>query len=598
MNLARPPGPTSTTLENEVEASLRRENDSLREKLREAQETLDAIRNGDVDAVVVSGADSQPRVYTLETADQTYRLLVEEMQEGTLTLTRSGDILYCNRRLAELVESVPERVIGGSMKRFVAASDWPDVLNWISAGSKAELGIKTDRGRIVPTHVSFSALRGNDLGGEDVFCCIITDLTEQRRTADQLRAAHAALLAQMAGRERTERLMRHSQKMEAIGRLTGGIAHDFNNLLMVIIGGLSILEGTPPAERRQTIREGMRQAAERGAALTRQLLAFSRQKELHATPIAMPGYVGGMKELLDGSLGGKIALKTEFDPELWTIRVDEGELGIAILNLCVNARDAMPQGGTVTIAARNRPDIHEYGLTGDFVELSVTDTGEGMDAETVARCLEPFYTTKGIGKGSGLGLAQVYGFAHGSEGSVQIESKAHEGTKVLLLFPRSKEIPTAASVSTDLRGDAVISGQPRCRVLLVEDDEQVAFLTGAMLAELGYEVIPVTTGQAALDELAHTPDIGVVLSDVMMPGGMDGVALVREMRLRRIPLPVLLVSGYAAAAKREAEREGIPLLSKPYTLSDLAAKLRDTIGSTRRRAEPRLSVPTGPFPVP
>src|SRR3984957_6210019 len=349
MNLAPATGLTRTTLENDLAASLRRENDSLREKLREAQETLDAIRNGDVDAVVVSGADSQPRGYTLETADQTYRLLVEEMQEGTLTLTRRGDILYCNRRLAELVESVPERVIGGSLKRFVAASDWPDVLNWISAGSKAELGIKTDRGRIVPTHVSFSAVRGNDLGGEDVFCCIITDLTEQRRTADQLRAAHAALLAQMAERERTERLVRHSKKMEAIGRLTGGIAHDFNNLLMVIIGGLSILDGTLPAERRRKIRDGMRQAAERGAALTRQLLAFSRQKELHAKPIAIPRYVEGMKELLDGSLGGAIAVKTDFDPQLWAVRVDEGELGIAILNLCVNARDAMPQGGSISI---------------------------------------------------------------------------------------------------------------------------------------------------------------------------------------------------------------------------------------------------------
>src|ERR1700733_14123924 len=569
---------------------LRLENSALREKLREAEETLAAIRNGDVDAVVVSGADDVPRVYTLETADQTYRLLVEEMQEGTLTLTRSGDILYCNTRLAELVDTVPERVIGGSLKRFVAASDWPDVLNWISTGSKAELGIQTDRGRVVPTHVSFSALRGGDLGGEDVFCCIITDLTEQRRTGDQLRAAHAALLAQMAERERTERLLRQSQEMEAIGRLTGGIAHDFNNLLMVIIGGLSILDGTPPAERRQTIREGMRQAAERGAALTRQLLAFSRQKELHATPIAVPRYVEGMKELLDGSLGGKIALKMEFDPELWTIRVDEGELGIAILNLCVNARDAMPQGGTVTIAARNRPDMHEYGLTGDFVELSVTDTGEGMDAETMARCLEPFYTTKGIGKGSGLGLAQVYGFAHGSEGSVQIESKAREGTKVLLLFPRSKEAPIPASESTDSRADAVIGEQLRCRVLLVEDDAQVASLTGAMLAELGYGVITATTAQAALDELAHTPDIGLVLSDIMMPGGMDGVALVREMRLRRIRPPVLLVSGFAAGAKREAEKEGIPLLAKPYTFSDLAAKLRDTMRSAPPGSHPPSQV--------
>ena len=346
------------------------ENTALREKLREAEETLEAIRNGDVDAVVVAGPDHVPRVYTLETADQTYRLLVEEMQEGALTLTRNGDILYCNRRLAKLIETQPERVIGGSLARFIAAADWPNVLDLIASGSKGELGIKTDQGRIIPTYVSFSALRANGLSGEEIHCCIITDLTEQRRTADQLRGAHAALLAQVEERERTERLLRQSQKMEAVGQLTGGIAHDFNNLLMVISGGLSILDREPTSERRQMVRDGMRQAAQRGAALTRQLLAFSRQKELHAKPIAIPRHVEGMRELLDGSLGGSVTVKTAFDPDLWPVRVDEGELGIALLNLCVNARDAMPQGGTITIAAVNRADIGEYGLTGDFVELS------------------------------------------------------------------------------------------------------------------------------------------------------------------------------------------------------------------------------------
>jgi PAS domain S-box-containing protein len=564
---------STAAFDSNAQQLLRQENNALREKLREAEETLDAIRNGDVDAVVVSGTDSVPRVYTLETADQTYRLLVEEMQEGALTITRNGDILYCNRRLAQLVETQPERVIGGSLARFIAAADWPNVLDLIAAESKGELGIETERGRVVPSHVSFSALRGDGLDGEQIYCCIITDLTEQRSAADQLRGTHAALLAQVAERERTERLLRQSQKMEAVGQLTGGIAHDFNNLLMVISGGLSILDRELTAERRRAVKDGMRQAAERGAALTRQLLAFSRQKELHAKPLSIPRHVEGMRELLDGSLGGSVTVKTIFDSNVWPVRVDEGELGIALLNLCVNARDAMPQGGTITIAAVNRADMREYGLTGDFVEISVSDTGVGMDAETIARCLEPFYTTKDIGKGSGLGLAQVYGFAHGSGGSVQIESKAHEGAKVLLLLPRSNESPCA----TPRRGESLDNVSPdapaHCRVLLVEDDVQVASLTSAMLAELGYEVIPVTTGQAALNELAATPGIGLVLSDVMMPGGMDGMALVRAMRQRRISLPVVLVSGFSAAAKRDAENEGIPLLPKPYSLGDLASQL-------------------------
>jgi PAS domain S-box-containing protein len=556
---------------------LRQENAALREKLREAEETLDAIRNGDVDAVVVSGADNEPRVYTLETADQTYRLLVEEMQEGALTLTRGGDILYCNKRLAALVETQPERVIGGSLARFIAAADWPNVLDLIACESKGELGIKTERGNIIPTHVSFSALGGDGPKGEEIFCCIITDLTEQRVTADQLRDAHAALLAQVAERERTERLLRQSQKMEAVGQLTGGIAHDFNNLLMVISGGLSILDRELTAERRKAVREGMRQAAERGAALTRQLLAFSRQKELYAKPIAIPRHVEGMRELLDGSLGGSVTVRTVFDPDVWPVRVDEGELGIALLNLCVNARDAMPQGGTITIAAVNRANLREYGISGDFVEISVSDTGVGMDAETITRCLEPFYTTKDVGKGSGLGLAQVYGFAHGSGGSVHIESRAEEGTKVLLLLPRSNESPSAVPPRAESRHGVSTCAPGHCRVLLVEDDVQVASLTSAMLDELGYEVIPVTTGQAALNELAATPGIGLVLSDVMMPGGMDGMALVREMRQRKISLPVVLVSGFSVAGKRDAEMEGIPLLPKPYSLGDLAAQLTSVL---------------------
>ena len=567
---------SGVTSDANAQRLLRAENNALREKLRESEETLEAIRNGDVDAVVVSGADSVPRVYTLETADQTYRLLVEEMREGALTLTRSGDILYCNRRLAELVETQPQRVIGGSLARFIAAADWPNVLELIASESKGELGIKTDRGRIVPTHVSFSALPTDGLNGEEIFFCIITDLTEQRSAADQLRDAHAALLAQVAERERTERLLRQSQKMEAVGQLTGGIAHDFNNLLMVISGGLSILDRDLAPERRQAVREGMRQAAERGAALTRQLLAFSRQKELYAKPLAIPRHVEGMRELLDGSLGGSVTVETIFDPDVWPVRVDEGELGIALLNLCVNARDAMPQGGTITIAAANRANLREYGLTGDFVEIAVSDTGVGMDAETIARCLEPFYTTKDIGKGSGLGLAQVYGFAHGSGGSVQIESKALEGTKILLLLPRSNESPGATPRRMESR-DVSSCAPALCRVLLVEDDVQVASLTSAMLSELGYEVIPVTTGQAALNELAATPGIGLVLSDVMMPGGMDGMALVREMRQRSISLPVVLVSGFSAAAKRDAEDEGIPLLPKPYTLGDLEAQLASAL---------------------
>jgi PAS domain S-box-containing protein len=556
--------------------SLQQEVDSLRERLREAQETLDAIRNGDVDAVIVTGADAIPRVYTLETADQTYRLLVEEMQEGALTVTQGGDILYCNRRLAQLIEAHPERIIGGSLKRYVAAEDWPRALELISAESKGELGIQTEASRVIPAHVSFSRIRGEDLGEGDIYCCIVTDLTEQRRSADELREAHAALVAQVSERERTERLLRQSQKMEAIGQLTGGIAHDFNNLLMVITGGLSILDLSPAPERRKKIGSSMRQAAERGASLTRQLLAFSRQKELHPTTIAIPQQVGGMQELLDRSLGGTISVTTEFAADLWPVCVDPGELEIAVLNLCVNARDAMPGGGKITIAAANHTNIQEYGLSGDFVELSITDTGEGMDADTIARCLEPFYTTKDIGKGTGLGLAQVYGFTQGSEGSIHIESKPKLGTRVSLYLPRSQQAP---QIRSSERGTytAAAMPHPKCKVLLVEDDPAVAALTSDMLKELGYEVLQVSDARAGLRAMSGDHGVEMILSDVMMPGGMDGVGFVRELRRRHVELPIVLVTGMPDAVRREAETAGISLLAKPYQLADLAANLNTAL---------------------
>ena len=547
----------------------------LRGRLREAEETLEAIRQGDVDAVVVSGADGIPRIYTLATADESYRLLVEEMKEGALTLTETGDILYCNARFAELVELEPARVIGGSLRRFAQESEWPNILDMLHRESKGEVGIKAERGRLVSTHISFNAMRGGPLSEENIYCCIVTDLTEQRRTSDELRAAHAALLLQVAEREHTERLLRQSQKMEAVGQLTGGIAHDFNNLLMVITGGLSILERNPAPERLGKLRDGMRQAAERGAALTRQLLAFSRQKELHPKPIALARHVEGMRDLLGGSLGGDVRVETAFDAGVWPVRVDEGELEIALLNLCVNARDAMPRGGCIIIAAKNRPDVHEYELDGDYVELSVTDTGEGMDAATAARCLEPFYTTKEIGKGSGLGLAQVYGFAQGSDGSVQIESKLHEGTTVSLLLPRSKSAPMASVPGPDAGNGAAAGEGAGGGILLVEDDLAVAALTAEMLGELGYAVTHVCSAQAGLNALAQSQGIGIVLSDVMMPGGMDGLSFVKEMARRGIDLPVVLVSGHPDAIKRDAERAGVPLLGKPYRLEDLAAALRN-----------------------
>ncbi len=554
------------------EAALRRENSELREQLRESRETLDAIRNGDVDAVVVAGTDNVPRVYTLETADRSYRLLVEEMQEGALTLTAEGEILYCNPRFARLISLPAEQVIGGSLKHFFADDQWAIIGTMIKRGLKGEFSLLSNGGQQVAAHLSFSALHGAEDQLGNLYCCVVTDLTEQRRTGDAMRASHDELISQVAERERTEELLRQSQKMEAVGQLTGGVAHDFNNLLMVILGGLNILGREPTPERRNRLLDGMRQAAERGAALTRQLLAFARRKDLRPEPIDLRRHLSGLRELFDRSLRGDVNVKTLLDENVWPICVDAGDFEIALLNLCVNARDAMPHGGFIEITAHNRPNLQEHGLTGDFVLLSVSDTGEGMSPETIARCMEPFFTTKDVGKGSGLGLAQVYGFARGSGGTVLIDSEIGRGTTVSMLLPRSETEPSLPEGES--QAEPTVVGLILAHVLLVEDDPLVAELTTDMLHEIGYQVTHVTSAQAGLSALAGNEKINLIVSDVMMPGGMDGVSFAREIRNRWPNAPIVLVSGHTEAVLPQTASLAIQLLAKPYSLEDLASALR------------------------
>ncbi|WP_336491942.1 ATP-binding protein [Methylobacterium nigriterrae] len=392
----------------------------------------------------------------------------------------------------------------------------------------------------------------------------------------ELEEANSQLRKQMSERARVEESLRQAQKIEAIGQLTGGVAHDFNNLLMVISGGLDMLDRQTNPDRRKRLMDGMRQASQRGAGLTRQLLAFSRRQSLAPEAVDLERQIGSMRELLDRSLRGDVHVRLEFTPDLWPIEVDPGELELVVLNLAVNARDAMPAGGTIVVRAENVPASPS--AVGDFVRLSVIDTGTGMPPEVKARVFEPFFTTKDIGKGSGLGLAQVHGFATQSGGTVEIESEAGRGTSVILLLPRSQRTPAADQHHLiDLHLTRPTTGSVGC-VLLVEDDDEVAALVAEMLGQLGYEVVRVASARAALGALANGRVVDVVVSDIMMPGGMNGVDLARELRRRRAELPVLLTSGYAEAAKRDADAEGIRILPKPYLLTELAAALQTARG--------------------
>ncbi|GGD41376.1 ATP-binding protein [Pseudoxanthomonas indica] len=386
-----------------------------------------------------------------------------------------------------------------------------------------------------------------------------------KRTAE-LQAANVALRDEMSERARVEQSLRHAQKLEAVGQLTGGIAHDFNNLLMVITAGLEMLERRSDPARRETLMRGMRQAAQRGAGLTRQLLAFSRSRELRPESVDLARLISDTRALLDRSLRGDIEVNVDLAPGLWPVIADPGELELVILNLAVNARDAMPNGGVITLQGENVDDADGRG---EFVRLAVRDTGVGMADAIKARVFEPFFTTKDVGKGSGLGLAQVYGFAKQSGGSVTIDSTVGQGTTITLLLPRS-HAPAQAHGPMTLAAEASPPRSNLC-VLLVEDDGEVAALVGEMLHSIGYEVLHTASAAAALGALANGRRVDLVFSDIMMPGGTNGVELAREVRKRRADLPILLTSGFSEAIRKDADALGIPVLSKPYGLEDLRA---------------------------
>ena len=387
----------------------------------------------------------------------------------------------------------------------------------------------------------------------------------------ELERANLELRTQMAERAHIEETLRQTQKIEAIGQLTGGIAHDFNNLLMVISGGLDMLDRRADPERRKRLMDGMRQAAQRGSALTRQLLAFSRRQSLAPEAVDLAQRISQMRELLDRSLRGDVYVKEQFAPDLWPVEVDPGELELVILNLAVNARDAMPEGGSILLQASNAPDEQVLGRRGDFVRLAVIDSGTGIPAEVRNRVFDPFFTTKEIGKGSGLGLAQVYGFARQSGGTVWIDTEHGQGTSVVMLLPRSTNMPSPMQHQPQIDDPAQRSAGS---VLLVDDDQEVAALVAEMLEHLGYQVTHAASASAALGALANGRGVDLVFSDVMMPGGMNGLELVREIRTRRFDVPVLLTTGYVEAVKQSAEAEGVQVLAKPYRLEELAQALK------------------------
>ena len=378
------------------------------------------------------------------------------------------------------------------------------------------------------------------------FAKITRDITERREAQLKLEQMHQQLA--------------ESQKLDALGQLTGGVAHDFNNLLMVISGSLHTLKKAvgddPKCQRALSAIEG---ATKRGASLTSQLLTFARRQSVNPQVVDVAERIDAVREVLDTGVGSAVTLQFDVDPGVWPVMVDVAEFETALVNLVINARDAMTGGGVITISARNDAPGGEAG-TGGHVAISVEDTGTGIAPDILGKIFDPFFTTKPIGKGTGLGLSQVHGFAHQAGGTVKVASELGKGTRITILLPRKETAPAAEDVNAvEIGGSGT--------VLLVEDNPEVASVSVGLLEQLGYTVRRVANAEAALREI-ELDGIDLVFSDIVMPGKMDGLGLARHLKAVKPGLPILLASGYSDAALNV--RGDFPILRKPYEIHELS----------------------------
>jgi signal transduction histidine kinase/CheY-like chemotaxis protein len=422
-------------------------------------------------------------------------------------------------------------------------------------------------GTTFPVHLSVSEF---ETGGRRYFTGMIYDISDRTHVEEALRES--------------ERRLAHSQKMEAVGQLTGGIAHDFNNLLLVASGNLELLEPLLICEESKILLKSAQDAVALGSKLTDQLLTFARRRQMDTQFIQLNELVVSITDMLLRTLGEHIALSTSLARDVWPTRADPSQFQSAIVNMAVNARDAMPYGGRLVVETRNiELDADDADLlpdlkSGQYVQLSISDTGAGMPPEIRDRVFEPFFTTKGKGRGTGLGLAMIYGFVKQSGGHVTIYSEVGQGTTINLYFPRTEDAPAASTHEGGRRLDP----QAREIILVVEDDERVRQLTIRRLKTIGYQVVEASDGPTALDILRSGEPVDLVFTDLVMPGGLSGRDVVVQAREIKPGIKVLLTSGYAEELVRgdDLVREQLTVLRKPYQQADLVAALRRILGGS------------------
>jgi PAS domain S-box-containing protein len=670
--------------------ALRAENEALRLRLGEAEQTLEAIRSGQVESLIVEGRDG-PRIFSLEGAWRSYRVLVEAMNEGAATLGEDGAVYYCNLRFAQMLEAPLERVMGASLRPFLAEGSRErfDALVRDARGghSRGELELLTTTGQRVPAHLSISPIEDE----ERRLCCVATDLRDQKRNEEIVRAERLArsvleqaaeaivvcdergriirassAAAELCGRDPlltpfdatfpvqveqpqallapsvatsalngqflravpawldraggarahlvvsaaplagdegrfvgcvitmtdlTERRraeeeragleaqLHQASKMESVGRLAGGVAHEFNNMLGVILGYTDMALGAlDPAEPLRADLEEVRKAARRSADLTRQLLAFARKQPAVPRVLDLNETVGGMLNMLRRLIGENIRLVWKAQAGLWAVKVDPSQVDQMLANLCINARDAIADVGEIAIEVANCGfdgafcATHPGFLPGEYVRLTVRDDGAGMDEETRAHLFEPFFTTKALGKGTGLGLATVYGAVMQNKGFVQVSTAVGQGTSFAIHLPRHVD----ASERAPAEAKAEPSPPGHETVLVVEDEQAILRLARRVLQRQGYAVLAANGPVEALRLAAgYEGELHLLVTDVVMPE-MNGRDLARRLKELRPNVKALFMSGYPAEviAQDGFLEPGVSFLQKPFTAPELAAKVR------------------------
>jgi len=485
-------------------------------------------------------------------SERNFRLLVEGVADYALyMLDPTGIITSWNIGGQRIKGYSPEEIVGQHFSRFYTEPDRANGKPLRALSIAREQGRYEEEGwRVRKDGTFFWASVIIDPIWEDGslvgFAKITRDITERHEAQLKL--------------EQMQKQLAESQKLDALGQLTGGVAHDFNNLLMIISGSVHALKrGIGSDTKLQRAVSAIEAATKRGAALTSQLLTFARRQSVNPQVIDLVERINAVRDVLGTGVGGAVTLEFDVDPNIGTVMVDIAELETALVNLVINARDAMPEGGKITVAACNQASSGTAD-NGDYVAISVSDSGVGIAPDLLDKVFDPFFTTKPIGKGTGLGLSQVHGFAHQAGGTVKVTSELGKGTQVTILLPREH-------ASAQLGDVDAVEGGGSGTVLLVEDNPDVASVSISLLEQLGYTVRRVADAEAALQEIDRD-GVDLVFSDIVMPGKMDGLAFAHRVREIRPDLPVLLATGYSDAAANV--RGDFPILRKPYEIHELS----------------------------